>query len=285
MQDNGRFPWYLLTGLILGLGGGLLLAWVVAPIQRANAEPSLLREDFKDAYRELIAFAYVASGDVGRAQARLELLGDGGSAGVLAEQAQRMLAEEGTSDAARALGSLASHLDYEIDIDVFITPTSDPAEIGTPEPENGSKPPSESTATQTNPISITNTPTTTLTPLPTHTPTATQGAAYTLSDLSLVCDESIANPLIQIFAYDAAGLPVSGMEISVSWEGGEDSFVTGMKPEIDPGYADFEMLPGVMYILHLSEGDRPVTGLSPVECESDDGGRFWGSWRIVFIQP
>ena len=35
--------------------------------------------------------------------------------------------------------------------------------------------------------------------------------------------------------------PIEGQEIIVSWSGGEESFFTGLKPEISDGYADFQM--------------------------------------------
>ena len=75
MTDD-RGPWYLATGLILGLALGLVYAWVLFPVQFIDNAPSSMREDFKDQYRALVAVAYVANGDLGRAQARLALLGD-----------------------------------------------------------------------------------------------------------------------------------------------------------------------------------------------------------------
>ena len=49
--------WFSLLGLILGSSLGLVVAWIVAPVQYVDTDPSTLRVDFKDEYRLLIASA------------------------------------------------------------------------------------------------------------------------------------------------------------------------------------------------------------------------------------
>ena len=85
--------------------------------------------------------------------------------------------------------------------------------------------------------------------------------------------------------YDAAGQGVPGVEAVVEWDGGESHFFTGLKPELGLGYADFAMTPGVVYTLRLAEGGQVIPNLRAGECEAQDGGRFWGSWLLVFTQP
>ena len=77
MNGENRGPWYLLTGLVLGIALGLIYAWVFQPVTvyRYGLRPPL-RGDFKDQYRALIAAAYLGNGDLLRARARLELLKD-----------------------------------------------------------------------------------------------------------------------------------------------------------------------------------------------------------------
>jgi hypothetical protein len=70
----------------------------------------------------------------------------------------------------------------------------------------------------------------------------------------------------------------------VEWDGGESRFFTGLKPEMGLGYADFAMTPGVVYTLRLAEGGEIIQNLAPSECEAQDGGRFWGTWVLVFEQ-
>ena len=105
MEEN-RGAWYLLTGVVLGLVLGLVIIWL-RPVEYVDTSPSSLRADFKDRYRALIAAAYLSDGDVVRARARLELLGDTDAFRALAEQAQRTLAEGNSPQESRALGLLA----------------------------------------------------------------------------------------------------------------------------------------------------------------------------------
>ncbi len=100
-----------------------------------------------------------------------------------------------------------------------------------------------------------------------------------------MCNPNLGGALIQVEARDAAGQPVPGVEILVLWDGNEDRFFTGLKPELGLGYADFTMTPGVTYLLRLAEGGQPVPDLTPSECDREDGERYWGSWLLVFVQP
>jgi len=109
MKQN-RGPWYLLTGLILGIGLGLLYAWVLMPAPYENTNPESLQAEYKDEYRVLIASAFASTGDLVRARARLELLGDRDIYQSLFDQAQRASAGDATPDEARALRLLAAAL-------------------------------------------------------------------------------------------------------------------------------------------------------------------------------
>lgn len=109
MKQN-RGPWYLLTGLILGVSLGLLYAWVLLPAPYEYTNPESLQAEFKDEYRALIASAFASTGDLVRARARLELLGDGDIYQSLFDQAQRASAGGATAEEARALRLLAAAL-------------------------------------------------------------------------------------------------------------------------------------------------------------------------------
>lgn len=111
-RERRPFPWYLLTGLIFGFLLGLLYAWLLNPVVYSNTEPATLRADYKDLYRATIAQAYAATGDLARAQSRLDLLRDEDIVFALGTQAQQMLAA-GEADDARALALLASALQAE----------------------------------------------------------------------------------------------------------------------------------------------------------------------------
>lgn len=80
---------YLFTGLILGFALGLLYTWVISPMPPQNAAPKGLGAAQKDQYRILIATAYRDTGDLVRARARLDLLGESDPQQGLLEQAER----------------------------------------------------------------------------------------------------------------------------------------------------------------------------------------------------
>ncbi len=298
-MNEDRGPWYLVTGLVIGVVLGLVYSLRIDPVVFESTAPISLRADAKDRYRSLIAAAYAANGNLVEAQARLNLLGDQDTARTVALQAQRALAENRPELEARALGLLAVALGQAstspsqaaptltISSSTIFTPTlTIPA---SPPPGTAAQTPSPrrtpTTSPTTSPTSILNTPNPTITPLPTRTATPTKGAPFVLQDSRPVCDARLGQPLIMVEAYDAAGQPVPGAEVIVQWEGNEDHFFTGLKPEMGLGYADFGMTPGVTYSLHLAEGGQPVPNLTSNECGTSSGDRFWGSWRLVFVQP
>ncbi|MBN1146336.1 MAG: hypothetical protein JXA78_03700 [Anaerolineales bacterium] len=323
MSDEERGPWYLLTGLLLGVVLGLAYAWGVQPVEYVDTSPASLRKDFKDQYRALIAASYLANGDLVRAKARLELLGDEDMYRAISEQAQRTLAQDGSTHQARALGLLAIALGQEGPGPAIPSPptranptltsapptrtpapspsftpaaSSTPALTSTPSltPQATQAPPSPA-ATETAAIAsneegeITPTetpiprPTTTLTP--TRTPTPTPGGPFILMSREKLCDQKLAQPLIQIEAMNILGQPVPGVLVIVAWDQGEERFFTGLKPEKGLGYADFAPAPGVVYTIQLGEGGQAATDISAAECHSGSGESFWGAWVLKFVQP
>jgi hypothetical protein len=144
-----------------------------------------------------------------------------------------------------------------------------------------STPPSGTPPTATPPMAS-GTPSATVTPGPTRIPTFTPGAPFVLDSRKLVCDQVLADPLIQVQAVDATGQPASGVEATVTWTGGEDHFFTGLKPELGVGYADFVMNPGTAYTLRVAEGGQPVSDLTAGECDKPGGGHAWGAWLLIF---
>ena len=301
MRDE-RGHWYLLTGFVIGIVLGLVYAWLIAPqqFQDRDTSPASLQPEFKDQYRAMIAAAYVATGTLPRAEARLELLDDDDVVRALAEQAQRTLGEGNSPLQAQALGLLAVALGQG---ESALIPTSIPDETtaqdqipNTPQMTNtitatSEESTSESAAANSSPLpadltpQATRTSNLTATPLPTRTPTVTPGTPFVLQENNFVCDTKITGPLIQIVAENSSGQQLSNREIIVTWEGGEDYFYTGLKPEIGSGYADFLMSPGLVYEVRMAGGGQTVPDITPAECETDSGRRYWGSWELVFSRP
>lgn len=62
-------------GLVVGLGLALYLGWVAWPTEFTEADPSILREEFRRDYTLMIASAYALDGDLPAARRRLYSLG------------------------------------------------------------------------------------------------------------------------------------------------------------------------------------------------------------------
>jgi hypothetical protein len=287
MKQDRRGSWYILTGLVLGVAMGLFYSWVISPVKYVDAPPYALRADFKDEYRALVAAAYLYSYDLLRAEDRLEQLKEDNPSENLALQAQKALAEGRPDEEVRALGILGLALGEGVTplalssstAQVVISTQSITAVTPTP---IVNLPTSNPTQTSTVPVPLA---TKTLQPTSTATSTPTVGAAFVLQETMLVCNPDQSQPLIQVEIQDAAGQPVASVELVVTWDGGEDHFFTGLKPELGQGYADFLMTPEVVYSLQLADGGQAVNDLTAAECLLDDGSRYWGSWMLTFIQP
>jgi hypothetical protein len=70
----------------------------------------------------------------------------------------------------------------------------------------------------------------------------------------------------------------------VFWENGTDRFITGLKPEMGLGYADFIMKPTTAYTVQLVNGE-PVRDLTVNQCTNASGDQYMGGWLLVFEQP
>jgi hypothetical protein len=299
MRDE-RGHWYLVTGFVIGIVLGLVYAWLIAPQQRQDTSPASLQPEFKDQYRAMIASAFVATGNLPRAEARLALLGDDEVIQVLAAQAQRTLGEGKSPLEAQAIGLLAVALgEGGSDLIPSPLPSATPTEAqntpistqasGNPEPLETTSPATQTATGVSQPTNQdpqeTSPALSSATPLPTRTPTATPGAPFVLQSSTFVCDPDLPNPLIQVVSEDASGDPLPGQEITITWDAGDDFFFTGLKPEIGLGYADFLMEPGLVYQVHMAAGGQSVPDITPAECETESGSRYWGSWLLVFSRP
>jgi len=289
-MEGRRGPWYLITGLLVGLILGLIYAWLLNPVEYVDTSPQSLGNDIKMRYRSLVALAYQADGDVGRAQARLALLNDGDSQSVLAAQAQQVVADNGSPQEAGALAELAGDLGQQTPAQSSTRPPSKTKQPGTKTTDE-SQPPATTLDVALAVRTPTPKPTYTATPLITFTPRVsaavqpTLGAPFVYKDKHEVCDPGLPTNLLQVEVIDGSGQPVSGVRVDVTWNGGEDFFFTGLYPQVSAGYADFSMEPGTDYSLRAGEGGETVSKLSPPSCKNTDGSAYTGGWYVTFSQP
>lgn len=249
-EPERKPPLFLLTGLVFGLLLGLVLTWLVWPPRVTEVGPANLAGPYRTQYRLMTALAFAASTDLGRAEARLALLGDSDPVRALSSQAQEALASSDTQREARALASLADELG------AYLASMQATAEaVNTPNP-------GEQTAST--PIEAVG-----------------EGAAYFLDDQQLTCESAEAPPYVKIFIFDLKRNPQAGVQLALSSEEAEAKFSTGQRPEMSPGYAEYPLTPGVAYTLSI-QGIQMLSGLQAAACQTEEGEPAWGSWLLLF---
>ena len=319
-MSEGRGYWYLLTGLIIGVLLGIIYSWSISPLEYTNTTPDTLRSDFKDEYRYLIALSHKTHGSLERSRARLGLLADTDPAAALGEQAQRMLAANAPMGSVRALADLSEMLlkssvqeATEVVMDSTKAIIAIPQSVVSPQqtaiPVTDSLSPFEpilastdtpeflltatleliSTLGSGRTLTATQTPSKSATPIatatlkPSLTPTATPGRPFEFVSQETFC-EPTRSGLLQIYLENSIGDPASGIEITITWLGGDEQFFTGLKPELGYGYADFVMTSGVEYVLSLSNGVTRLSGLQAPVCD-ENAVVYPGGIRLKFRQP
>jgi hypothetical protein len=74
-----------------------------------------------------------------------------------------------------------------------------------------------------------------------------------------------------VYITGADGNPLPGVRVVVTWEGGEDVFYTGLKPEMGAGYGDYLMAEQVSYRLRIGETSNSMNN---IKFEENCGSRL-----------
>jgi hypothetical protein len=296
-----------LFGFTVGLALSLTYGWLLDP-RPLPITPADLRPADKETYLRLIAAAFFHERDLERAQVRLAKLAEPNLNQVLVNLTERYIAEERDVRDIIALVTLADALGQTTRPMIAFLATPTPAPTSTPTPAPTPTPRPTQTPTPLTPIPTrtptpsptrtptqtpvptrtpTRTPAPTLTPTPTRTPTPGPNSPFGLAQSVVLCDETNGG-LLRIYVRDRLGVGVPGVEIAVSWAGGDDRLFTGFKPDIDPGYADFQMEPDERYQVKLvsvtTAGATPEVSLSGGSLCPDLPEGVAPSWQIVFQQ-
>lgn len=320
--DKGWWIGGFLFGFAVGLALALTYGWVLDP-RPLPVTPAELTPQAKEVYIRLIAAAFFYSGSEEQAKTRIEKLGDANFQTTLIDLTERYIDENRDLRDIRAMVKLAGVLGQPSPKMVVFLPTptvaptatDSPVPTPTPRPTDTVTPvPTQTpsaTATATNtPTSAatptraaTVTPSRTATATPTLTPSVTATATrtptpsrtvtpgpdspYGVARSEVVCDRANSG-LLRLNIRDRLGNGVPGVEIRVSWPGGRDTIFTGLKPDIDPGYADFQMGPDEVYqvelvslktsglIPEIRSGNRTLCPTLPALVEP--------SWQVLFQQ-
>ena len=305
---------HLLLALLVGLGLGLAYSWFISPVTYVDANPAILRADFKDKYRVVIAASYTSTHNLERARVRLEALGDLDVIKELSAQAQRMVGAGESFESIQPLTLLAADLQQGF---VSIPSTSTPVASSIPTSiatdiqitSTATKAPTIATETQirqttieaTIPVTATPatiTPTTsfaqtafapmassTFAPRPTFTPIPPPGAPFALIEQETVCEPGTQPGLLQFILMDKRRKQVPGIEIIITSSQGEDHSFTGFKPELGNGYADFVMQADTVYSVRVVEGGTSVPNISAPACKDLSGKSYLGGLLLTFQRP
>lgn len=287
----------LTLALLTGLGLGLVYSWFLSPVTYVDASPSILRADFKDQYRIVVAASYASTHNLDRARVRLQLLGDIDPVGELSAQAQRMLASGEAFDKTRPLAQLATDLTQGFasvptptGFTVLNTPQDAPAISVTETQSEEILPTVEKTFTPVPTVVFEQTPITpiaaeTITPRATFTPIPAMGAPFSLVGKDTVCLRGSQEGLLQFILMDSRRRQVAGIEIIVTSSQGEDSLFTGFKPELGNGYADFRMEADTVYSVRVAAGGAFVPDVVAPTCTDPNGVNYAGGLLLTFQQP
>lgn len=252
-------PWLMVVGLLLGGLAGVFWAW-----GQVQISPSATFAQLSDAEKQnavlWIARAYQQTSDLPRTESRLRELGYTDLVSTVTAQAQRAAASGLAVADLRALVQLAEDLKRG-QSSVTVVP-SQPA-------------PSPTLPPLLNPI----------TPLePTSQPLAETPnfTEFVLLERTDLCSEQSSPALLQVYVRDASGQPLRGVGLTIRAAGVSDRFFTGLKPELEIGYSDYELQPAVLYVLEIGENSADVPNLLAPNCTSTAGEPFAGSIRLVF---
>ena len=297
-----------ILGLTIGLALGLVYTWVIAPVELVNTYPALLRTDYRQAWIRLAALSYVTDGNLKRARARLDGLKREDVASAIQALIEEYAAAGRPADTLRSLTTLAGTLNVHTPaMLVYLytpeprqptpartpsrtpasTPTHTPAPHAPPSPTVPAPQPTHTPGPVADAVSQSPTSVFASTGTPAPTPTVPLLSRLYLAEQGLVCQpEQTAR--IEVVVRDEHGAGLPGVEVWLTWPGGADRAVSGLKPQHGTGYVDFDAEPGVSYALSVGELGLPlVTDLRIEPCsvqEDDREETALGSWRIV-LEP
>ena len=287
-RERRQPPYYLITGLVLGFLLGYLFTAKIFPVQYTNVPPETLNLTDKDQYRLLIAMAFQANQDMGRAQARLGLLREASAVDELIAHAGRTEKRNDAQILLNLADALKGTTNGSQTPSVTPAPTENAPTI-TPSPSltlsitpettlaqavRTATPPSEGTSPTSAP------PVTVATALPTSL-----NILFRLEENRTVCNPLYGEPLLQVEVISAEDDPLPNIRILVTWQGGQNIFFSGYYPEISAGYADFTMTPNTTYSLKVGEAGEQIQNLSAPQCTDDAGNPYWGSIYLRFNEP
>ena len=292
---------YLFTGTVIGLILGLILSLAFFQMRWVDITPeSLTFEDQKE-YVSAVALCYDAEKDIGRARARLEKLNPELPLPNFVNQFGTHVRADDNGPSHRMLSVYYLAIDLsdgaiEIEgLEDYIDQKEEEAPAEESEPEEESALPTatlqsiaEVQATEdpqetaevdeeeAEPIAEDLTP-----PDPVAVEIDVNEQPFQLAERLNFCDQNLAQQL-QVEVLDDDGVPLQGVQVFIQWDGGSETFFTGLYPEISDGYADYAMLDAVTYQLQVGGTSLFIEDIEANRCELDDGSSYLGGVWLKF---
>ena len=276
-----RFPfWALILGLFVGGAGGLAYAWILNPVEYVRVAPHQLGPEEQRAYILLVSQAYLYDNDLEQARARLEALHLQNPGNAVAVQADSLLAQGGASEDVQALAILAEALGGKaMAVAIFsgtVAPTASANKV------EFSPTPITEIASPTFTATPTQAPTS---PADTATPTPVPETDLDLVTRYVICQDDYPQGRIEIYVYNSAGQGIPAVRVLVEWDSEQDQFFTGLKPEVESGYADFQMEENRVYTVTLIDLAEPVVGIDSAPCTTESGQQAIPTYQLIFEPP
>ncbi len=277
MSRLGVLP--LVVGVVLGVVLGLVYAWLISPVEYVNTSPALLRNDYRHEWVRLAALSYLADGDLERAQARLSAIPAEDVQSSMAALIETYAAQGRPAPTMRALSRLAEQLGVRTPamlVYLGTPPASTPIVVASPTPTPVPPQPT-----------FTPTPTPSL-PRPPYSPLPPPVSGYRAISQTLSCEGPAGQLRVWVRRTPPeeegrrirpTPTPLPGVHLWLTWSGGADRAVTGMRPQMGPGYADFTLQPDVTYALSVDEPNAPVLSNLTLSLCPETGE--WGSLEVI----
>lgn len=273
--------WVGILGGLLGIVGGLYLAWEVFPPPPGRATPADLAARYQELWVVLAAQADQVEQDPRALRRRLEALAWPDLPERVGAMVERGLLENWPDEVVRALAQVGRQLGARSPALIVVLATPVPTRVP-PSPTLIPTPTPSPTATPT--------PSPSPTPLPTMEPSPTSVAAPTGSPTVTPTPSTPyeverrpqceASPLLRIRVFGPDGQERSGVRLWVSGPKGTETVLTGLKPGMGDGYADVRMEPRGTYRLALEEPEEVLGELTAESCRTDEGGAGWTGWTV-----
>jgi len=234
-----------LLSLVAGIALGLLITWVLWPVEFTNADPADLRQSLKDDYVRMVSTAYALDGDLAAAERRLALLGLANSTQTFNDLIARGN-ESNDPSTQEALIELGTALGLKLQ---FVSQRPTPT------------------------ISVI------------AAPTETVPAFTLVEHTQLGCAEEPEPAHLRFIVRDASGRDLPNVGIQIRGENSDETIYTGLKPERGVGYADYEVAPGTYSVTIVNARGETVSNLivgeAPTNCKADRNATPRG-WKLVF---